>query len=131
MWFGAAPGGVGGWADPAASQPGRAAVPELPSWDGPGWWSEIAPNSLRKFAQAPAFQAVRAGPPFPYLRWSGPRIPGVGRPGWPPCRVSGHVLERQFLHAERLAFEHPVTGARVDVRSPLPADLARALERAG
>ena len=40
-------------------------------------------------------------------------------------------LERQFLHAERLAFDHPVTGARVDVRSPLPDDLVAALERGG
>jgi 23S rRNA pseudouridine1911/1915/1917 synthase len=39
-------------------------------------------------------------------------------------------LERQFLHAGRLAFEHPVTGAQVDVRSPLPEDLSQALERA-
>lgn len=39
-------------------------------------------------------------------------------------------LARQFLHAARLAFDHPVTGARVDVSSPLPADLAAALERA-
>ena len=39
-------------------------------------------------------------------------------------------LERQFLHAARLAFTHPATGAAVDVRSPLPADLAGALERA-
>ncbi len=29
-------------------------------------------------------------------------------------------LTRQFLHADRLAFAHPVTGAAVDVRSPLP-----------
>jgi 23S rRNA pseudouridine1911/1915/1917 synthase len=39
-------------------------------------------------------------------------------------------LERQFLHAARLAFPHPVTGVEVDVSSPLPADLALALERA-
>ena len=39
-------------------------------------------------------------------------------------------LQRQFLHAARLAFDHPVGGERVDVRSPLPADLAAALERA-
>ena len=31
---------------------------------------------------------------------------------------------RQFLHATRVAFTHPFTGARVDVESPLPADLA-------
>jgi len=39
-------------------------------------------------------------------------------------------LERQFLHATRLAFEHPLTGERVEVSSPLPADLQSALERA-
>lgn len=40
-------------------------------------------------------------------------------------------LERQFLHAERLAFAHPVTGAALDLHAPLPADLERALELAG
>jgi 23S rRNA pseudouridine1911/1915/1917 synthase len=39
-------------------------------------------------------------------------------------------LERQFLHAARLAFDHPVTGEYVEVESPLPADLAAALDRA-
>jgi 23S rRNA pseudouridine1911/1915/1917 synthase len=39
-------------------------------------------------------------------------------------------LERQFLHATRLAFDHPVTGQPVDVSSPLPPDLAAALETA-
>jgi len=39
-------------------------------------------------------------------------------------------LGRQFLHAGRLAFPHPFTGVRVDVESPLPADLGAALERA-
>jgi 23S rRNA pseudouridine1911/1915/1917 synthase len=39
-------------------------------------------------------------------------------------------LERQFLHAARLAFTHPFTGERVDVQSPLPDDLALALRAA-
>jgi 23S rRNA pseudouridine1911/1915/1917 synthase len=39
-------------------------------------------------------------------------------------------LERQFLHATRLAFEHPLTGERIEVGSPLPADLQGALARA-
>jgi len=39
-------------------------------------------------------------------------------------------LERQFLHAGRLAFPHPFTEERVDVESPLPPDLEAALERA-
>jgi 23S rRNA pseudouridine1911/1915/1917 synthase len=39
-------------------------------------------------------------------------------------------LARQFLHADHLAFVHPVTGADVDLRSSLPADLREALARA-
>jgi 23S rRNA pseudouridine1911/1915/1917 synthase len=39
-------------------------------------------------------------------------------------------LERQFLHAARLAFDHPFGGERVEVHSALPEDLAQALERA-
>jgi len=37
-------------------------------------------------------------------------------------------LERQFLHAHRLAFEHPLSGERLAFESPLPGDLASALE---
>jgi 23S rRNA pseudouridine1911/1915/1917 synthase len=39
-------------------------------------------------------------------------------------------LARQFLHAARLAFPHPLTGERVVAESPLPPDLAAALVRA-
>jgi 23S rRNA pseudouridine1911/1915/1917 synthase len=39
-------------------------------------------------------------------------------------------LERQFLHAHRLAFEHPLSGDRLSFESPLPADLAAALDAA-
>jgi 23S rRNA pseudouridine1911/1915/1917 synthase len=39
-------------------------------------------------------------------------------------------LERQFLHAHRLRFVHPVTGAELDLESPLPGELVAALERA-
>jgi 23S rRNA pseudouridine1911/1915/1917 synthase len=39
-------------------------------------------------------------------------------------------LGRQFLHAARLAFAHPFTGAPVDIGSPLPEDLRAALDRA-
>ncbi|MBN8883127.1 ribosomal large subunit pseudouridine synthase D [Salana multivorans] len=37
-------------------------------------------------------------------------------------------LERQWLHAVRLGFDHPVTGERVVVESEYPADLAHALD---
>jgi len=57
----------------------------------------------------------------------------IGHPvaGDPEYGAPGALgLERQFLHAARLAFDHPLSGERVDVRSALPADLVRALERA-
>jgi 23S rRNA pseudouridine1911/1915/1917 synthase len=39
-------------------------------------------------------------------------------------------LERQFLHAARLAFPHPFSGETVETESPLPPDLVATLERA-
>jgi 23S rRNA pseudouridine1911/1915/1917 synthase len=54
--------------------------------------------------------------------------PVVGDPEYGRAGALG--LERQFLHAEHLAFEHPVTTEPVDVRSPLPEDLAEALHKA-
>lgn len=46
--------------------------------------------------------------------------PEYGTPG-------AYGLERQFLHAARLRFDHPLIDSAVDVQSPLPDDLARAL----
>jgi 23S rRNA pseudouridine1911/1915/1917 synthase len=40
-------------------------------------------------------------------------------------------LDRPFLHAWRIAFEHPVTGERLELDDPLPPDLAEALARVG
>jgi 23S rRNA pseudouridine1911/1915/1917 synthase len=60
-------------------------------------------------------------------------LQAIGHPvaGDPEYGTAGLLgLERQFLHAARLAFTHPVTGEAVDVHSALPADLAAALERA-
>jgi 23S rRNA pseudouridine1911/1915/1917 synthase len=57
----------------------------------------------------------------------------IGHPvvGDPEYGTPGRLgLERQFLHATRLAFIHPVTAEPVDVSSPLPADLLAALDRA-
>lgn len=39
-------------------------------------------------------------------------------------------LHRQFLHAQRLRFPHPVTGDEVEVSAPLPSDLVDALAAA-
>lgn len=49
----------------------------------------------------------------------GDRTYGTGRSGAP----------RIFLHAARLGFDHPETGERVTVSSPLPDDLAGVLQR--
>ena len=43
--------------------------------------------------------------------------------------VPDEELKRQFLHAWRLAFPHPVTGEPVEVESPLPPELQAALAR--
>jgi len=40
----------------------------------------------------------------------------------------GGVLQRQALHAFRLAFQHPVTGQPMELRAPLPADMLQALD---
>jgi len=40
----------------------------------------------------------------------------------------GGVLQRQALHAFRLAFQHPVTGQAMELRAPLPADMLQALD---
>jgi 23S rRNA pseudouridine1911/1915/1917 synthase len=60
-------------------------------------------------------------------------LAAIGHPvcGDPQYGTAGlYGLERQFLHAARLAFEHPATGAQIDERSPLPPDLETALARA-
>ncbi|HEX3762315.1 MAG TPA: RNA pseudouridine synthase, partial [Kofleriaceae bacterium] len=36
---------------------------------------------------------------------------------------------RLLLHAETLGFDHPVTGARIELASPLPPDFAAVLQR--
>jgi len=48
-------------------------------------------------------------------------LPVAGDPVYGRPRELG--LERQFLHAERLAFTHPFSGERIEVESPLPEDL--------
>jgi 23S rRNA pseudouridine1911/1915/1917 synthase len=54
--------------------------------------------------------------------------PVLGDPEYGIPRRYG--LQRQFLHATRLAFAHPQTGEPVELGSPLPDDLAAALESA-
>ena len=56
---------------------------------------------------------------------------GLRIAGDPVYGIPGELdLERQFLHAASLGFAHPFTGERIEADSPLPDDLAAALERA-
>lgn len=60
-------------------------------------------------------------------------LEAIGLPvsGDPVYGVAGDLgLERQFLHARRLVFTHPLTAAGIDISSELPADLAGALDLA-
>jgi RluA family pseudouridine synthase len=44
------------------------------------------------------------------------------------CRLDETLPPRQGLHAEWMAFTHPVTGQPVEIAAPLPDDLARILD---
>jgi 23S rRNA pseudouridine1911/1915/1917 synthase len=56
----------------------------------------------------------------------------IGHPvvGDPTYGKPAHDLKRQFLHSRRIAFTHPISGARVERTSELPDELAKALELA-
>jgi 23S rRNA pseudouridine955/2504/2580 synthase len=43
--------------------------------------------------------------------------------------LAGMRLDRMFLHARRLAFDHPVSGARIELQAPLPEQCATLLAR--
>jgi 23S rRNA pseudouridine1911/1915/1917 synthase len=56
------------------------------------------------------------------------RLPVAGDPTY---GVPGDLgLTRQFLHAARLKFQHPITENEIDVESPLPPELEKALKQA-
>lgn len=46
-------------------------------------------------------------------------------------RIAGLAPKRHFLHAAWLQFSHPLTGAPMDIRSPLPDDLKASLRVIG
>jgi 23S rRNA pseudouridine1911/1915/1917 synthase len=58
-------------------------------------------------------------------------LPIVGDPLYGGGRPDRFGLGRQFLHAWRLAFQHPATGRTIAVESPLPDDLKRVLSELG
>jgi 23S rRNA pseudouridine1911/1915/1917 synthase len=55
--------------------------------------------------------------------------PVLGDRVYGPARESAKRTDRPLLHAWRLAFPHPLTGRRIAVEAPLPADFAARLRR--
>ena len=54
--------------------------------------------------------------------------PVVGDPLYGRRKIKEDLgLERQFLHSYQIGFDHPVTGERIELTEPLPADLTAAL----
>jgi 23S rRNA pseudouridine1911/1915/1917 synthase len=49
---------------------------------------------------------------------------GMGGVAHPWAKELARRATRQFLHAAELVFDHPVSGARMRFRAPLPDDLA-------
>ena len=85
-------------------------------------------RAARRSTRCSRSRSRRAGRTRSACTWRRSSLPVAGDPVYGARGDLG--LERQFLHAARLAFEHPFTGERIDVESPLPDDLAAALEQA-
>ena len=56
--------------------------------------------------------------------YGGTRAPSSSAAG---ARAAIAAFPRPALHAAALAFDHPLTGARLSLEAPLPEDLARLL----
>lgn len=54
-----------------------------------------------------------------------------GNKEWNQRLLRSDAVERPLLHAYETAFTHPFTGERVVLRAPVPADMARLLQRLG
>ncbi|HUG86387.1 MAG TPA: RluA family pseudouridine synthase [Euzebya sp.] len=65
-----------------------------------------------------------------HLRAIGRPVAGDVLYGASPQRAAALGLTHQALHARRLAFDHPVTGQRMDLTEPLPDMLSEARRRA-
>jgi 23S rRNA pseudouridine1911/1915/1917 synthase len=79
--------------------------------------------------QIRAHFADQGWPLFRDALYGGTRKEGPQAPE--PVRRAALALGRQGLHAFRLTFAHPVTGAQVECEAPLPADLKAALRELG
>ena len=55
-------------------------------------------------------------------------VRGLFAPERPLARKMLEIIDHQALHARRLAFDHPVTGERIELEADLPADFEELLE---
>jgi 23S rRNA pseudouridine1911/1915/1917 synthase len=96
---------------------------------------KVARTSLQRLARFDVADLVRAQLHTGRTHQIRVHLSSIGHPvvgddaygGGGGRRVVGLPLKRHFLHAAWLRFRHPVTGAAVEVRSPLPADLRESL----
>ena len=88
-------------------------------------WLEVALETGRTH-QIRVHLAEAGHPVLGDARYGGgpSRARGFHGPGLAWAREAAAAAERQALHARALAFDHPTTGERVTVQSPLAADLA-------
>ena len=90
-----------------------------------GYWQSRPPGRVFPFTQvALEPRTGRTHQIRVHMAYLGHPVVGDATYGLRKPRLS---LPRQFLHASRLAFDHPVHGKRMCFRSALPADLAQAL----
>jgi tRNA pseudouridine65 synthase len=100
-----------------------------------------AVTEIRRLAAAAGFSIVEARPRTGRLHQVRRHLKHLSHPilgdanygvGALNRRLAAEVgLARLALHAARLVFSHPVTGAVIDVVAPLPEDLAAPLARLG
>jgi 23S rRNA pseudouridine1911/1915/1917 synthase len=124
--------------------PARAGRIEAPIGRDPGHRTRMAVDGVSARPAVTHFELEEAVPGFTLLRL---RLetgrthqirvhleaighPVVGDRVYAPESAERFGLHRQFLHAARLAFPHPVTGEQMELESALPDDLAAALELA-
>jgi 23S rRNA-/tRNA-specific pseudouridylate synthase len=100
---------------------------------GSGREAETRFEVQERFARATLLEAApRTGRTHQirvHLAAIGHPILGDGAYGGGGDQARALGLSRPFLHAERLRFRHPRTGADVDVEDELPEDLRSALRR--
>src|SRR3954471_10887546 len=114
------PGRARGLGGAYGRRPGSGAVPH--SVDDGACTGSCRPRpDCSKFPAPAPFDRMRAGPPFPYLRWTGPPLTRGG-----PLQRGGEVRRQRRAHVDRLA------GDGMGEREPLRVqELAVQAEHAG